>query len=311
MENVLCNLCGSEQSEQLCQNLPDYYLNTPDVHATFVRCTNCGLIYQNPRPTFEEISKYYEGDYPPFVPQSGKPKSGWLITKSVQYGQNKRRRDVIRKKSGGKLLDVGCASGAFLENFKAFSGFELYGVEINSQAADAARKLGLDIRTGTLKEASFSADFFDVITMWDVLEHLHDPVASLNEIWRILKPGGVIVMRVPNGECLDAFLFRCTWAGWDPPRHLFVFTSKTLRKILAKTGFLELDARYNSDAYPSFLLSLRFKLGASASPAAWKNRLFKILHHPIAQLISAPFFFLIGMSKRGQTMVVSAQKPFN
>ncbi len=308
METISCNLCGSSETVQVYQNLPDYYLNTPCVHVTLVRCSNCGLIYQNPRPTPEEIGKYYEGDYPPFAAQSFTRKSGWLREKALQYGQKKRIRYVTHVKQGGKLLDIGCATGAFLKSLKASRSFDPHGVEINPLAAELARTLGLDVRTGSLKEAAYSDNFFDVVTMWDVLEHLHDPTANLREIWRVLKPGGALIIRVPNGGSLDARLFSQTWAGLDPPRHLYVFTYTTLVNILENTGFSVADVRYNSDGYPSFLLSLRFSLQVSAAQTVWKERLLRILYHPISQIVSAPFFYLLGLSKYGQTVVITAQK---
>ncbi len=308
MEHVACNLCGSADA-RLLYELPDYLLGRPQARASLVRCIVCGLIYQSPRPSPEEMVAHYPPEYDSYHPETADGPGSWLLRRAVQYGLDKRARYVTRRAGGGRLLDIGCSTGLFLNRMKTHGSWELYGVEINRQAAETARQqYGLEVFVGTLEQAGYPDESFDAITLWDVFEHLHDPLRSLHEIHRILKPDGVLVLRVPNGASWDARLFGPHWAGLDAPRHLYVFTPETLRRMLAEAGFAvdELSCRIGS--YPTFVLSVRFWLGARGVSARKQRALLKALQHPVARLLSAPLFFLASTGERGPLMVVTASR---
>lgn len=306
MEYVNCNLCGGDDSAPVFV-LPDYLLGRSDVAATIVRCKSCGLLYQNPRPTLAEMAHYYPPEYELYVPESKIRETSRLLERAVQYGIRKRMGYVTRYKHSGRLLDVGCASGVFLGGMQKAGGWELYGVEINPDAARMAREqCHIDVRTGTLEQAAFASGFFDAITLWDVLEHLHDPAATLREIHRVLKRGGVLVIRVPNAASWDARLFGRYWAGLEPPRHLYVFTPDTLRALVTANGLSPQVWSSRMAAYTTFLLSLRFwindhKSSSGARGLAW-------LDHPVMRLLSAPLFYVGSLGLRGPLMVVVARK---
>jgi SAM-dependent methyltransferase len=197
----------------------------------------------------------------------------------------------------------------FLREMQNNVGWEVYGVEINEFAACVAREQHwLDVRVGTLEQAAFPDEFFDAVTLWDVLEHLHDPVASLREIRRILKLDGVLVIRVPNANSWDAALFGRYWAGLEPPRHLYVFTPNTLGALLTANSFRAKSWSSNIAAYTTFLLSLRLWSNAQKRPNAARDFLIRSLHHPLMRLLVAPVFYLDGIGLRGPLMVVTAFK---
>ncbi len=227
----------------------------------------------------------------------------------MEYGIQKRVRFVTRHVKGGRLLDIGCATGLFLNGFSRAPGWALNGVEINRIAAQEAReRYGLEVFTGTLEAAEFPDAHFTAVTMWDVLEHLHDPAGTLREIHRILAPEGVLVLRVPNHDSWDQRIFKEHWAGLDSPRHLYVYDPTTIRRLLQQSGFSIRAISGKIGSYPTFVLSVRFWLVANRTRPETRNRIMKMLYHPIARLISAPFFYLAGLGLRSPLMVVTAAK---
>jgi SAM-dependent methyltransferase len=249
----------------------------------------------------------YPAEYESYAPEPGG--GSWLMGQAVQYGLAKRARFVTTHKQGGRLLDVGCAAGVFLRAMRAPGAWEVYGVEINAEMAQLARdRYQLDVRSGTLEQAAFPDGFFDVVTMWDVLEHLHDPANSLREVHRILKADGVFVVRVPNLDSHDARLFGRYWAGLDAPRHLFVFNPQTLDALLGSSGFQATAWSCGIGAYTTFLLSLRFWAAAQPRTSRVRDGLILFLYHPVMRLLSAPLFQLRSLGLHGPSLVVVATR---
>lgn len=308
MERVACNLCGSTSLEPYLQ-VRDLYLQRPNTVAQLVRCTCCGLVYQNPRPTIEEILVHYPADYEPYDDIADRKKVSRLRGWANQYGIRKRSKFVTRHQSGGKLLDVGCASGAFLLEFRARGSWDVQGVELNDAVAQYARdRYGLDVITGTLEDAHLPDSTYDAVTMWDVLEHVYDPSATLAEIRRILKPDGVLVLRVPNLSSWDARLFGDTWAGYDAPRHLYVFSPQTLSRLLENQGFQVIDHSTAISSYMVFALDVRNWATARGLSSRAMQRLNRVLYHPMTRLATAPFFFVFNFGLRGPVLVTTARK---
>jgi SAM-dependent methyltransferase len=137
----------------------------------------------------------------------------------------------------GRLLDIGCGSGALLKNF-AQLGWDVHGIEPDTNAAAVARNvLGLDVRAGNIESGSFADGYFDVITMSHVIEHLPNPIATLAECYRTLRPGSHLVVVTPNCESWARRLFGRNWFAWEPPRHFFLYSARTLKSCAEKAGF--------------------------------------------------------------------------
>lgn len=307
MEIIACNYCKSTKSDHL-YTLSDLLIERADIQGDFVKCQTCGLIFQNPRPTLQEIGQYYPPEYESYADHSFDQNIPWLLKKAYAYGIKKRTRVVTRKKKTGRILDVGCATGSFLLGMKELPGWDVFGVEINPHAANIARENQLDVFTGTLEDAQFPNAGFDAVTLWDVLEHLHDPNSSISEIHRILKPDGILVIRVPNIASRDAKWFGSTWAGWDSPRHLFVFSPDTLSKMLEDNGFQVAKMSCEIGSYPTFVLSVRFWLYDHKVNKNNRQRVAKLLYHPVTRVISAPLFYLLGLRLQGPLITVTAVK---
>jgi SAM-dependent methyltransferase len=291
MEQVRCNLCGADRS------VP--YLERGDLSLflagrfSLVRCLECGLVYQNPRPAGAELAHIYPDEYDQYtigLQQEPSP----LARLDRLYGLRKRCIAVMRHKAQGRLLDVGCATGDFMDVMRQYPGWEVAGVELSAYASQYAReKLGLDVKTGTLEQAGFSEASFDVITLWDVLEHVPDPLGVLRLSYRLLRPGGVLVINTPNLESLDARLFRAYWIGYELPRHLYVFSRRTMLALLAKAGFRVAETRCLYGSHAAAMTSVSFWLRAKVKDKRRLARLEPVLFARPVRLLTLPYFFVL------------------
>ena len=136
----------------------------------------------------------------------------------------------------GRLLDVGCGSGQML-SVMAELGWQAEGVDFDPAAVQHARSKGLQVRLGTLEEQRYPNAHFDAITMSHLIEHVHDPIALLAECYRILKPGGALVVVTPNVESYGHKRFGSHWRGLEPPRHLHLFSQRSLCTVVSEAGF--------------------------------------------------------------------------
>lgn len=238
-----CNLCGYSLVNRL------FVCEAGDV----VRCTGCGLVLlASPSHGYEEVNKVYSQDYfherESYFFKDGIIDASGVLSAHVKDFQEGLNWIGTYKNPPGKFLDIGCATGTFLSLAKK-EGWECYGVEISDYAASIAReKVGVDIFNGHLRKASFPADFFDVVTMWDTIEHLSDPLEELLEVWRVLKPGGIILINTPNEgsfmRMVARFLYKISNGFIRSPinslyhcYHLYYFTAATMSLLFEKSGF--------------------------------------------------------------------------
>jgi 2-polyprenyl-3-methyl-5-hydroxy-6-metoxy-1,4-benzoquinol methylase/ribosomal protein S27E len=226
--HVPCNHCGHEV--------------THNVHnvSRLVRCVNCGLIFVNPRPAFEELARQYEGSYfncpePTFGGYEDYEADRDQILRTFKGRLRQLRRFVPAPSP--LLLDVGCATGIFLEAARE-AGWRGEGVDISEYALTRARAKGLTVRSGTLIQAGLAGETYDVITMWDLIEHVPDPAAVLAECRRLLKPGGVLALSTPDAGSLPARVLRGRWLGFRSiDEHLYFFSRLTMSAMLKTAGF--------------------------------------------------------------------------
>jgi SAM-dependent methyltransferase len=148
-----------------------------------------------------------------------------------------REASIIPFVGDGRLLDIGCGTGKDLERFQQ-AGWRVTGVEMSPYAASLARaRLGCDVMVGHFDEATIEPSQFDAVRLSHVLEHLPSPRRSLEKIHRLLRPGGLLWLEVPNAASAETRLFGRHWFQWDLPRHLYHFTPVTLTRLLWETGF--------------------------------------------------------------------------
>jgi len=287
---VNCNFCGADDSELVLESGD----RLCGVEGTFrlVRCRKCGLIHVNPRPTADELARYYPDDYLPYTPAIEDEPSLWRRL-DRRYGLYRRCRAVISRADGpGRLLDVGCATGVFLDGMRR-RGWRVWGVDINAKVAQYAReRLGLDVFVGQLEEAAFPARSFDVVTLWDVLEHVPDPRRTLTEVARILRPGGLLVLSLPDPDCLEARLFGPYWAGWDVPRHLHLFPLPVLERLLDEIGFQGAEVSYFTGRYYVFVLSTELWLRERLGSQTLRRLLLSVMRSWPARALALPWYAL-------------------
>ncbi len=224
------------------------------------RCGNpdCGLVWLDPAPLEEEIYKAYRVYYTHPGYSDSEPRIGrldYVLLKGCKpLGKLFLRASGIRSfekewrakadamfldgpPPGGRLLDVGCGKGDFLVRMRG-KGWTVEGTEVDSAAVEhATGKNGLTVHTGTLEDAALPAESFDAVTMIHVIEHIHDPISVLRACRRLLKPSGRLVAVTPNLDGVGHERFGRNWRGLEPPRHLHLFTRRTLQECAARAGF--------------------------------------------------------------------------
>lgn len=305
-ESVPCGFCGSKEGQPLFEG-PDRLLGLPG-HFRVVRCTRCGLLRQDPRPTRESMDFYYPPEYEPYSVAIDEEPSRWRRF-DRRYGMRKRQRAIERFCPGGRLLDVGCATGNFLHEMARSGHWQVEGVEPSVEAARYGREhLGLTIHGGELTAVELPAAAYDVITMWNVFEHLHDPMANLYVVARLLKPGGWFVFSIPNLRSWEYRLLGKYWMGWELPRHLYYPSPEQMVTMLNAVGLRVRDWRCLVGAYPSFLLSLRFWLEGVAGRTTLTRALLAFSGSLPARLLTAPLFALITRLNRASLITGFAQR---
>lgn len=303
MEEVTnCIICGSDKKIALWKARDRLH----HIDGTFqlVRCTKCGLVYLSPRPSLNEMVYHYPPDYAPYARVG---QGSFLRRLDVAFGIGKRCRAVNHLRTSGRILDIGCASGHFLLSMKAL-GWETYGVELNEYAAHRAKEHGLEVFCGEVEAAQFERDTFDVVTLWDVIEHLHSPKSTLSEINRILKKDGLLVVSTPDVGSLDANIFGRYWAGLDSPRHLFLFSAQTLSLLLQELGFEILQSKYFTGNYYTFVQSLRFFIEDMVTDSALRKVGRILINPPVVRVVLLPYFLLINRLMKGPVMTIFAGK---
>jgi 2-polyprenyl-3-methyl-5-hydroxy-6-metoxy-1,4-benzoquinol methylase len=151
----------------------------------------------------------------------------------------------------GRLLDVGCGTGVFLLAAQQ-SGWDTLGLEGNPQAAAEARTRARNVKQGDLADEQWASASFDVVTLWQVLEHLPEPLPILRKLREALKPGGFLFVAVPNAASLQAKLLGRRWFNFQNPTHLIHFTFGTLSHLLSKAGFADARRLYFYGGRPGF-----------------------------------------------------------
>lgn len=242
VELHICPLCEGPRHEQIYLARDRHY----GISGLYriVRCFDCSLVFLNPMYSSEELAPLYPADY--YAYRDNVHRSGWKdIFKRILCFRSGTRDPKFAKP--GRMLDLGCGSGWYLHHMRGY-GWETHGVEINDSAAALGRATwGLDIFSGTLKQAAFPADYFDYIRSNHSFEHIPDPNETLDEVRRILRPDGKILIGVPNIASLNARVFRQYWWYLGAPVHPFNYSVKTLSELLSKHDFRVQNISYNSD----------------------------------------------------------------
>lgn len=253
-----CPVCGSGNIEKRF-SCTDHFLTGEDFNIN--ACADCKVLITSPQPQKETIGSYYQSEQ--YVSHSDTKKG--LINKLYHLVRDisvrRKYRLISRHKSKGAILDIGCGTGYLLNRFKQ-KGWMTKGIEPETGAREfAVSSFNLDVDDETALE-QLSQSSFDVISMWHVLEHVHDVNDRMKRMLSLLKQDGVAIVALPNHASYDAKVYGAHWAAWDVPRHLYHFNQTAFKNLLEATGF-ELIATYpmRFDAYYVSMLSENYKNG--------------------------------------------------
>lgn len=236
MVNIInCPICKGTETELKFQVI-DHSV-TGELFTLSV-CKSCNFLFTTQPPSKENIGNYYKSeDYISHTDSSkGLFNSVYQIIR--KYTLSSKRNIITRflkERQSSKLLDYGCGTGAFLKEMQS-NGWHVSGIEPDDQARQKASSLTKEEISGPDKIYDFEKNSFEVITLWHVLEHVHDLHETLAQLHNILTEGGLIVIAVPNHLSRDADHYNASWAAYDVPRHLYHFNPTSLQKLLGLHG---------------------------------------------------------------------------
>jgi len=230
-----CKLCLRNDYIKLCKK------NGIDI----LQCKNCSFVFANFHIEKENIDnfsknlyseKYYVGNLESNSYKKIGYKKNYFENKKdekLNFALHQIKQIEKIKPKKGKILDIGCAAGFFLKVAKD-KGWDTTGLEISEFAAKYGReKFGLEIKTGNLDTIDFEQNYFDVITAWDVIEHVSDPRSFIQKIHLLLKDEGLLVLGTPNYDSLARKIKKSGWNHLRPPEHLSYFTPRTIQFLIS------------------------------------------------------------------------------
>lgn len=294
-----CYFCNSAGAK-LYDGLRDRLFDAPGTW-NILSCRNCGLIWLDPQPMSNEIWKLYGTYFTHQATLSGSPPRLALLRANLGkavlsecYGYRRNNeeatasalwknvcrlswvRDIfgfpimgLKASWRGRLLDVGCGNGAFLARMKSL-GWEAVGVELDEKAANVAKtEFDVDVFIGTLEAADFADESFDVITLSHVIEHIGDPRELLCRCRKLLRKGGRVVVTTPNADSLGHKIFQENWRGLEVPRHLMVFSLRTLAQLASEAGLSIGALRTSARGAHAFYLESRLLGAGRWTDDAW------------------------------------------
>jgi SAM-dependent methyltransferase len=260
------------------------------------RCDFCDAWFIQPWLNAEQLGRFYPAEYRRYRRSRALEKKhyrGWQRYVLENYYNYPSRQGAARDSAGrtiacllsfftvggvipyrgeGRILDVGCGGGSYLYRLKQW-GWETYGVEPSKAGAVRAQNLGLNVTQGMLEDARFPDQFFDVVRLSNVVEHLCEPKTTLHEIHRILKRDGLVYVTVPNTRSLVFWLFRENWYALDTPRHVISYSPKTLAVLAEATGFEIASKNFSAGPF-NWLRSLNYWMDDKGS--GWPREIRRI-----------------------------------
>jgi SAM-dependent methyltransferase len=240
-----CPVCGQVGAREWLQ-APDRFHGRQEKYI-LVRCPGCSLVWLSHPPMAAEMHLHYTDAYHKLISAGGE-------NSPARWGF--RKVAIAQYKQSGALLDMGCSSGAFLESVKG-KPWKLYGIEMSAESAKKAKaKSGANVFVGDILDAEFSTESFDVITCFDVFEHLYEPRRVMAKVAEWLKPGGIFYVLVPNVDSAEARVFGSYWHGLELPRHLFHYSPASLKFLAESAGLREVSLETHRN--PAVGTSLRY-----------------------------------------------------
>ncbi|MGE3315142.1 MAG: class I SAM-dependent methyltransferase [Planctomycetaceae bacterium] len=295
LEAVDCLLCGGQDHETVI--VASDPVTKIGGNFRVVRCRDCGLSFTNPRPTINSIGRFYPDSYGPYTgrDEDALTTGGWrhTLTQAVMradFGyppaapidlktrmlalagrmtmrRSRQRQSWIPFRAPGRLLDFGCGAGDFLKRMREL-GWTVEGMDFSEKVArEIFDSSGIRVHLGSLPHPDIRPEQFDAVTMWNSLEHVHQPREVVRAAGQALRRGGLLVVGVPNFESWSYEHFRDSWYALELPRHLTHFTPETLCETVCREGFKVLSIQQIARA--GCLRKSARRATASGSRPAW------------------------------------------
>lgn len=322
-DEIPCCFCGGKYFDLFFSALD---FDSGKESFNLMECTKCHLVRTEPMLNEAQLQKYYS------LPYYGTGKEKFKgMAEIITYWLNYRRagsvlshlksRNRFLEGNSPRILDVGCGRGNLLRILKD-KGCDCYGVE-RTEFPDIDPSKGIHFLKGNLNELLFEESFFDAVVIWHVLEHTDNPIAIIQETARIIRPGGIVAIAVPNFGSFQAKLFRNGWFHLDLPRHIYHLDFDTISQCLNRNGFKILKkSTFSLEQNPfGFIQSLFNKIVPLARPNRFyfllkkskssSSRLDLLLWASLAALVfplALLEFLISGMLGKGATVIVYAEK---
>jgi SAM-dependent methyltransferase len=293
VEQFECSFCGEKEYQPAFNALDfDHSIESFELR----QCARCGVTQTSPCPDSVSLEQYYSRSYY----GGGTKKFSGIIESLTVLGCKFRAKKIFnvlaktRLGSGSiRVLDIGCGRANLLHHLKT-TECECYGTEREKYPSDSSMR-GIAIHRGSLEERKFENSFFDAVIIWHVLEHLHQPAVTLDEITRITRKGGLVAIAVPNFSSLQSRLFKSNWFHLDLPRHLYHFDADNLSKALTQRGYVihSVSTCSLEQNLFGFIQSLMNKLRFLGKP----NNFYQLLkqHSGIAAILKLALLTLIAL----------------
>lgn len=321
LNNFVCCLCGEGDAKQ---TFTAFDFDNSVESFELLQCNGCGLAQTWPVPDSLAMDRYYSNDYY----GGGAKKFSGIVEALTVMGNSLRARKILSviknvKINGGsiKILDIGCGRANLLQRLKEM-GCKCFGIERKEYQTET-NKQDFEIHKGSLEGRNFKDSFFDAVVIWHVLEHLHKPLKTLDEVTRITREGGIVAIAVPNFSSLQSRWFKTSWFHLDLPRHLFHFNVDNLSRALVQRGFIihSVSTCSLEQNLFGFVQSLMNRLKLFGKPNEFYQLLkshsglaksFKLALWTLVAVIMLPFAFIeLGMSclmNKGASVVIFARK---
>ena len=293
-----CIVCQSSDAPLCFQTRDRHYGIQGEFNV--VRCNQCGLAHLDPIPTADELSSFYARDYYAYQPM--RRRIG-LMDFAKKMLRTRIKTHNPKFLAPGEFLDIGCGSGEYLQQMRT-KGWSVRGVEPSAFGAQEGRQSGLDIFNGTLLDAKFATNSFDYVRSNHSFEHMPNPVEVLNEIYRILKPGGKLFIGIPNIDSIPYRIFGRYWWYLGVPVHTYSFSVSTISTLMRRSGFVIDIVHFNSN-YASLLGSFQIYCNRNNGRTSTEGWLIK---NPVLMFGTNIVTRALDLMRQGDAIEVIARK---
>lgn len=295
MNCVICNASDIVLAYSKVEDLE--YLSYEPVD--YYKCSNCGLIFQEPLPTLSSLVKFYPDNYRNHMPAKGGGLFAFLKKKKFQQ---QARRLVKNIKANSRILEIGYGNGELLKALSSLGFKDLYGCDFSSKNYDLLSSLGIQIEIANVESSIPFEENFDLIILNNVIEHFLDPISVLTNCYSRLNHGGKIIILTPNADAFELDIFGKYWAGFHAPRHTYIFNQKNLDILAAQLGFRELRFSCESDPGQWAISVQNFYQSLSMTKTKLVNGM--AFYTVFFALLFLPFSYLQNLLKRPTSLFV-------